>query len=933
MADPSSIHSLYRLDYSSGNETATGTDKGVRRNTSRSLLLTKLQRPPLPPDNVARPRLVRSLRLALDYPMTLVSAPTGYGKSTLVAQALAEIPAPAAWLSVDEFDNDLVVFLDYLIAAIQTQFPNACTQTRHLLEAVQVLPVETIAASFLNELQAIETPFVVVIDDVHHLSERTIGQLFATMLRALPTPLHLVAISQSDPPWPIARLAAKGRLLELRGADLRFRLDEAKAFLDGATGKTLPEDMVEFLVEHTEGWIVALRLAALNLNRASDRAASLSDLKPGAEEFAPRALVHEMLARQTPAARQFLLRTSILDRLSVSLCTTIMEPPEGNGGERPTAEQIRGWLMDSNLFIVPLDQTGEWYRYHQLFGGLLRRELATRWDAECVKSLHRQASAWFDERGFAEEALRHALAAGDTVHAAEIVESQVHARLNREDWRGVEHSLSLLPEDLRRQRPVLLLAQAFVLALQEKIQAILPLVQAAASIVADPTSSVPEAERKAVQATLTVLRAYSILWRTPQGGNSLDLARQAQVGLPRDYFFARSAAYYTEAIALYLAGRKAEAIEVLRRVVEAPDEPVAVKARAFVGLATIYRVAGSLPALEQTIALYLKLATDNNLATSFLWARYFLGSLHYERNELQQAIEQFEMVVEQGHIAHYECVRSSLIELALAYQAQGQTREADAAAGSFAQIGLEFSLASATERRSLDVRLALVRQDVDGALRGAAQMDGGLPAEPMLLAEIPAITRAQALLSMGGASERRQALTGLAELESLAEDTYTTRPLVRILALQALGLATENRDHEALVKLEHAVNLAEPMGLIRTFVDVGPTLAPLLNRLYERRVARAYLRQVLSAFQSEIRTPPLERLLKEGALVEPLTNREMEILRLLGEHMSNKEIAMQLVVAPQTVKRHTGNIFGKLGVHSRREAVSRAQALGILPLR
>ncbi|MFN8483399.1 MAG: LuxR C-terminal-related transcriptional regulator [Anaerolineae bacterium] len=910
----------------------TGTDTAVQHDALQSLLLTKLQRPPLPPDNVARPRIVAPLRRVLDYPLTLVSAPGGYGKSTAVAQALAEVAAPSVWLTVDEYDNELGAFLDYLIAGLQTQFPGGCPQTQRLLEAIQMPPVEAIAACFANELQAVAPPFVLVLDDVHHLTDAAIGQFFALLLRGLPTSLHLVVITQSDPPWPVARLAERGQMLEIRGDDLRFRLDEAMAFLEAATGASLPADMVAFLVQHTEGWGVALRLAALNLTREPGRPVSVSALRPSADSFAPRALVGGVLARQSPAVRDFLLRTSILDHMNPELCAALLAPPPPTETAATAIHTIRAWLRQTNLFIVPLDETGEWYRYHHLFQDLLRRELASRWDAESIRELHRRASAWLDAHGFPDEAMRHALAAGDTDRAADIIEKQVHARLNREDWRGVEHSLSLLPPDLRDQRPGLLLAQTWVMGMQEKGAAVMLLLQAAEAVVADPTARVSEADRVAARGQIAAMRSYSLFWRTQTMADVLALARTALADLPRDYQYAHSVAYYVEGLGMHIAGCTTDAIASLQRVAESPNAPAAVKARCRLSLATIYRAAGPLLALEQSVALHLKLALENNFATSEMWAHHFLGSLHYERNELEQAAAQFEIVAEQHYLAHAECVRGTLIELALTYQAQGRAREADAAARKLVQVSLEFSGDRLAAAHSLEVRLAVARHDTDAALRGAAQLDGILPSGPMIVTEIPAITRAQALL-VGSGNERQQALALLDTLEAMAEATHVWRPLVRILALQAVGLAAEKRDTEALAKLERAVSLAEPMGLIRTFVDVGPSLAPLVQRLLESGVAQAYLRQVLAGFAGEIQAAPSARLVKDGALSEPLTDREMEILRLLGRGLSNKEIGAQLVIAPETAKRHTGNIYGKLGVHSRREAVLRAQALGLLPPR
>ncbi|MFN8472290.1 MAG: LuxR C-terminal-related transcriptional regulator [Anaerolineae bacterium] len=934
MSGKSDLYSLYRIDYGADADAKETPGASVSPSDALpSLLMTKLQRPSLPPDNVSRPRLIKSLRRALDWRVTLVSAPTGYGKSTLVAQALTEIGVPCAWLTVDEYDDDLRRFLDYLIAAIQTQFPDACPQTRRLLNAVLAPPVGILAASLLNEIQSITTPFLLVIDDLHYLTDPMIGQLFGIVLRSLPTSLHLVAISQTDPPWPLARLAARGQLLEIRADDLRFRLEEAQTFLEAATEAALPQATIEALVDQTEGWIVGLRLAALAAGGESHRPPELGDLALSNGDRALRLLVHEVLSRQSPMVRDFLLRTCLLDRLNVSLCAALMRRLPGDTTDEPSAQQIGAWLRDTNLFIVPLDRTGEWYRYHHLFRELLRREMAGLWEAERAACLHRWASEWYDEHGFAEEALRHALSAGDTRHAAEIVESQVHAQLNREDWRGVERSLSLLPAELLRQRPSLPLAQAWVLGVQHKLPPMFPLLQSSEAILVDSALPLSEAARKEAWAEINVIRAYVLFWQMAQAPESLALAQQALADLPQSYSYARSVAYLVVGLALYVSGHPTEAEAVLRHVVDAPAEPAVLKMRPLMALAHIHRMAGPLFVLEQTLDLYLSLASESELFLSQMWAHHFRGSLHYERNELEQAVGHLEIVAQQPYLAHHECLRGSLSELGLAYQAQGRLREADAVAQRLTQIGLEFNIDSAIGRRSLDVRLALARQNMDEALRAATGLPGASVASALFLAEVPAIVRAQALVSVGRPSERQQALELLADLEAVAGKSGALRPLVRILALQALALAAAGRDVEALTKLERAVTLAEPMGLVRTFVDIGPALAPLLRRVLERGTAPAYLQQVLAAFAAEVRGVALDRLVREGDLFGPLTEREMDVLRLLERRLTNKEIGDQLFITAQTAKRHIANIYSKLGVHTRREAVLRAQALGLLPQR
>ncbi|MFN8473026.1 MAG: LuxR C-terminal-related transcriptional regulator [Anaerolineae bacterium] len=934
MADHESFPSTSPADSDIREAPGTSGIAARRRGNPNSLLLAKLRYPPLPRDNVSRPRLVKTLARVPSHPLTLVSAPTGFGKSTVMVDALTEMPESAAWLTVDEYDNDLLIFLDYLIAAIQTQFPDACTQTQRLLDAVQPPPFDYMVSSLLNELQAIPSPVIVALDDFHHLTDPAIHQFFTTLLRVPLPNLHLVVMTQVDPPWPLARLAGRGQLLEIRATDLRFRRDEAQEFLDTVTGVALPPDRVESLVEQTEGWIVALRLAALAIASESDRAVGLNALTAADERLSPRYLVHEVLARQAPATRNFLLRTAILDRFNASLCSALMhafdtDPPNGPGNNG-----VEALLRSTNLFIVPLDDTGEWYRFHYLFRELLRHELTAQWDSESIATLHRRATDWYAEHGFIEEALRHALAAGDTGRAADIMEPEIHTHLNHEDWRGVERWLALLPAEVIRQRPALLLAQAWVLVIQDKGDSVPPLLAAVESLLADAQLQVSDETRRTARAEIDAILSYSLLWRKDQPQACLERARSALAGLPRDYYFARSVAIQYEALALYVSGQHMEAVERLRRVVDAPDEPGVLKARPLLSLCSIYRVAGPVYELEHAISLYLKMAEEEDLRLSGLWARYLIGSLHYERNELEEAIEQFQRVVEERYLAHVLCARDTLLELALAYQALGRTHEANEAARTMAQFCLERSVHSGRESLALRIRLALARGETDEAMLAAAHLGGIMPTTPMFLTFVPAITRAQALILGGGEKERQQAFETLTELEALAVETHTLRPLARILALQAVGLAGDGREPEALARLERAVEVAEPLGLIRTFVDVGPFLAPLLKRLLERGVAAAYLRQVVAAFPAEAQMPPPARSVVSGAdAIEPLTDRELDILLLLGERLSNKEIAGKLYLSPLTVKRHVSNLLGKLGVHDRREAVDRARAMGLLPPR
>lgn len=930
MAEEDILDSALPSRRDSGEEPADGQSAVVHDDRARTLLRAKLQPPALPANSVDRPRLAALLKAVLDLPLTLVSAPVGFGKSTLVAQMLAQVAAPVAWLALDEYDNDLLLFLDYLIAAIQCQFPDACCQTLRLLHDFETPSAERLATSLLNEVLAIATPLVLALDDFHHLTDPRIHLFFATWLRSLPANLHLVVTTQTDPPWPLARLVARGQMQEVRAADLRFRLDEGVTFLTTAPGLLLSPDDMKLLVTQTEGWIAVLRLATLGFRGQRDVRHSLNRLVAQDHLFAGRFLVNEVLARQSPEVRDFLLRSAILDRLSAPLCAALMGPLTDNAPDGPGTQAISAWLRNPNLFIVPFGEEDHWYRYHILFRELLRTELATQWDSESIAELHRRASQWYADNGFTEDAVRHALAAGDSCLAADIIQDNVHEQLNREGWRGLERWLALLPSGLIRQRPSLLLAQAWLAGHHFEQRALWALIAEVEAALAVSDSPLTDAERATARAELAVTKSWALWWIAGDMKASLEFVQQAWATLPRDHTYARSVALFQLGLAWYASGRHSEATQFLRRVADALDESVVVRMRALLALAAIYRMVGPGRELERTIHR-MDAAEAHHLRITASWARYFLGSLHYERNELDQAVEQFRLVTEDPYPGNFVCVRDSLIELALAYEAQGKPCEADATVRSLIQRCQPGGRVEEASSVSLQVRLALARGDVDEALRVAAQLPEHLPIWKIILTEIPAITRAQALVAGDEENERRQALKLLDALEAVTLDAHALRPLIRILALQAVGLTAAGRHGEGLVKLERAVRLAEPMGLARTFVDLGSALAPLLRTLRECGVAPAYLKHVLAAFPAETPVAPPAPRGNGEELIEALTNREMEILLLLEQRLSNKEIADKLFISTLTVKRHISRLIGKLDARNRREAVQRAQALGLLP--
>ena len=446
-----------------------------------ALLFTKLHRPPVTGDRVDRPRLIEMLNRGLQQgPLSLVCAAAGFGKTTLVSSWIESLtagrggvtpPLPAAWLSLDESDSDLVVFLRYFVAAIRTVFPESCAETLALLGAPQPTSQAPLVVALSNEIERLPARFVLVLDDYYAIRGEAVHDFLSELLRHWPQRLHLVLISRSNPPLPLANLRAKGQVTEIRTRDLRFTPEEAAAFLDKALPAPLSQSAVALLDQRLEGWIAGLRLVTLSLRAGADAETELAGLSGTNVEIADY-LVDEVMSCQTPAILRFLLVTSILDRFCAALCECVLGSVAGSDGPPCDVPACIQWLESNNLFVIPLDNDRQWYRYHHLFQELLQRRLLAEVGPEQVTELHRRAAAWFVGQGLIDEALHHALAADDLDLAARLMEAGLCDVLNREDRSTLDRWLRLLPEEFIQRRPWLLMIKAYAFQFSWQLPAV-----------------------------------------------------------------------------------------------------------------------------------------------------------------------------------------------------------------------------------------------------------------------------------------------------------------------------------------------------------------------------------------------------------------------------------------------------------------------------
>ena len=901
-----------------------------------TLIRTKLHRPRVVSDLVERPRLVGVLNKGLERKLTLVSAPAGYGKSTLVAEWLEPCKRANAWISLDENDSDLVIFLNYCIAAVQSIFPDAGRETTALLQAPELPPLPVLTSTIINELDGIEQPFILVLDDYHLIHDLAVHNLMDELLRHPPRTLHLVLISRLNPPLNLSQLRARGQMVELRVQDLRFTKAETSAFVQKTMGAPVDQATAALLQEKTEGWVTGLRLSMLSLHGPEDLD-QLSIKLPG-ERLATEYLFQEVFENQPQEIQKRLLRTSILDRFCAPLCEAMCDAEPGS--QQISGQDFLNWLMQADLFAISLDDQRQWYRYHHLFQYLLKRQLDKSLDADSIAQLHRSASAWFAQNDLIDEAIHHALAAGDSVVAAELIEQNRRDILNADQWYVLEKWLSWLPDEIKQQRPELLLAQAWISYFTFKLRAIPPLLESIELLLGDDETD------KGLWGEVAFFWGHHWFWHG-QTAQSLDLLQRALELIPRSYYQGRGETEIYWALAEQMAGQKQMVVQTLTNRLYYEQTPQAVRMTRLLGaLIFVHFLSGELLLAERVTQQLRNVATESGNTYVETWTSYMHGYIHYFRNDLEKALHYLESAMNGRYILHTRAAVDSLAGLTLTYQVLGQPGKATATM----ELLLEFvqetnDPAYVTVARSCQARLALLQGDQKSAVRWAQTDD--LTADTGIMfywLEVPRITQCRVLIAQGTAASLQEAANKLDDYVLTAEATHNTRQLIELLALQALTYEKQGRTDrapstssgraqslskgQALTCLERAVTLAAPDGWIRPFLELEPGMAGLLNELGQKGMAQDFIAQIVAAFPL---SPPDVAVSHQSRLPEPLTDRELEVLALLARRYRDKEIAAELFISPATVRRHASNIYQKLQVNGRRQAAEKARALGILP--
>ncbi len=901
------------------------------------LLETKFYAPRLRRGLVARPRLSERLSHGVESKLILISAPAGFGKTTLLAEWLAAASAAGrsiAWLSLDEGDAQPKSFWTYLITSLQIVAPGVGVGALSLLQESRPAPIETILATLLNDLNALPNEIVLVLDDYHEVDTPDIQGGMVFMLQHLPMRIHLVITTRADPALPLGRLRGRGELTEIRAADLRFTPDEAAAYLNEVMGLDLNARDVAALEARTEGWIAALQLAALSMQGRDDIAGFIAGFT-GDDRYIVDYLVEEVLRRQTADVRSFLLQTSILDRLSGPLCDAVLD----QGGGTATLE-----LLDrGNLFLVSLDDRRRWYRYHRLFADVLRAHLEQE-QPDRVPELHQRASEWFEKNGAPSEAIRHALAAADFERAATLVELAIPAmRQTRQEATALAW-LRALPDDVVAVRPVLSVHYASALLLDGKLEGVEARLREAerwldatgagnqsANAGSAPPIVANQAEFGGLPTAIAISRAAQSLAVGDVPG-TIHFARQALAVVAEDDFVSRGSA---EGVLGLCAWRNGDLEEGHRRYVACAANLeragyISDVVGCTISLADIRISQGRLVDAMATYEQGLERATPPGgpVVRGAADMHTGMAEMFLERNELAAAANHLGISAELGGPAALEQNPYRWrVAMARVRLAEGGL---DAALGLLDEADHQYVSHFLPEVRpvaALRARVWLRQGRLAEAQRWAS--DAGLLSDDDLvyLHEFEHITLARVLLARSIQDRPSLAQTArlLDRLLESAESGSRIGSVIEVLVLQALERQIQGDVPAALAALARALSHAEPEGYVRIFVDEGLPMAALLQAVAKRGNAPTYVRSLLSAFGSGSPRTPIDQ-----ALIEPLSERELDVLRLLGSDLDGPGIARELVVSLHTVRSHTKSIYAKLGVTNRRAAVSRAAELDLL---
>ncbi|HBH29852.1 MAG: winged helix-turn-helix transcriptional regulator [Desulfofustis sp. PB-SRB1] len=911
-----------------------------------TLLRTKFHRPPIPNNHIQRPSLISKLERQSKVPLILVSAPAGYGKSTLVSFWLRESKRSSCWLSLDENDNNLVQFLLYFIGAVQTIFPDVLDDILAMLDTPIIPPLPALATTVINELDQLEDEFIIVLDDVQHIQDKNICEFLKLLLDHPSRSMQLVLIGRRDPTLPIASLRAKNRLTEVRMIDLRFTIDEGKQFLHTSMGQQLDNIIAEALVKKAEGWVTGLHLAVLAMQGQDDPGRKYMELK-GTYAYVVDYLVTEILDRQPEGIRKGLLRSCVVNRFCAPLLDVLLEDDESSPVNEINGDALIEWLLSHHLFTTALDMESHWFRYHQLFQILLQRQLKADMNDKEIARLQYHASEWFESQGLITEAIGLLQKVTEPTRAARLVETHRDEEFLADRWYNVNQWLSMLPEEMITQRPKLLLTRAWIANCEHKLERVPALLEQAERLLSG------DLEDSSSRGEVAFFHGY-YLYFEGQAELSQEYTEEAVARLSGMKSPFLGEAEIVLGLARTMSGQHGLAIRELERKINGADSSeVYLRSRLIASLVFIHLTRADLERARIETQRLEGLAKRADMRLTAAWASYMLACSHLHACELQAALSQFTAAYEQRYVLDTMAVLDGLVGLALTRQLLGFNDDALETVGLLETFVDEQNMPQYRPMvHSCRARIAVLQEDLKTAVEQAQLIDDTPNAANLFIwLESPPTTRARVLIASGSEENLAEAVDLLQTIWDESERCRFACHMIEARTLQVLALDKTGQRREAFEALEEVLSLAGPGGFVRPFLEGGRPMENLLRGFSGTKPTTGFIEHILQMFEDEGRdveilepitsqapeAPPIHTSLTDPpvsshlqqSLIEPLSHRELDVLELLSKRLQNKEIAEQLNISATTVKTHLRNIYRKLDVATRREATEKAAMLGL----
>jgi LuxR family maltose regulon positive regulatory protein len=890
------------------------------------LLRTKLHRPPITKEHVYREDLIEFLHSNRYKPFTLVSAPAGYGKSMLISSWLEKYKSKYAWISLSKDDNDFRSFLSCIDTSIKEILPDLLENFGKLLNAAELPSIRVISEMLINELDDIDEEFILVLDDYHLIHNKQINELVKQLLKYPPQNMHLVILTRRDPALNLCSLRAHSRMNEVRMADLSFTRREIAILFRHIKNESLSDETIEKLYEKTEGWVTGLRLVSLTFEDID----SILKSKDGDIHLITEFLIREVILKQPVTMQRHLYRTSILNRFSADLIDYIQQKGFNDDETKTTGQEFINWLLKTNLFVISLDDKYKWFRYHHLFQSSMQTELNNLESEEDIKNLHLTTSEWFENNNSLDEAIEHANAADNLLRVADIIETHGRSIMNEDKWYIVAKWLELLPDYIIDQRPELLLIQAWKHYYHMEITQLVNLLDKIDAKMNDDIWT------HKLSGEVSCFRGFCTLFLN-ESAASYKFLKHALNKIPISDVEFRVETELLYGLVGQIEGDQDIVIKTIHEWLNEPRLHPLRETRLLLTLIFLYYISGNIKQAERYVDKHRSVALNNKLENGVAWSDYLLGIFKLQQGNMEKAITLMEKAATRKYFNYTLAAVDNLAALAVSYQIMGLVEKVAEILIKIKDFTTYLGQPFLLFARSCDTRILLMKGDIESAKLWLDEIQPNFSQVMIWWFELPIITRCRVLIAEGSVENLLVAEAELTKYRDLNLSHKNQLQLINVGILLSLTYMKQNKLDECKSKIKETIAIAEPGGFVMPFIEPGKEIIDCIKLLPDAILKSDFVKRIFhlhtlksqnSLLKYEVQSK-LDFVNKKRG-IESLSFREIDVLRHLAQGLRNKEIADKLYITAHTVKKHLGNVFSKLNVQNRIQAVNKAIELGII---